>query len=106
MLPFLGVPVDLNAAFGKALRQLRKQKGLTQEAFEPTTVRTYISNLERGVHSPSLEKVESMSEVLGVSPAVLLSLTLMNAQGLTDVQAFLAELESGLEAVRAEDNTR
>ena len=64
----------LRKAFGKALRTLRKTKSLTQEDFALVSSRTYLSTLERGMKSPTLEKIDALSEVLGVHPLTLLSL--------------------------------
>ncbi|HEK1520075.1 TPA: helix-turn-helix transcriptional regulator, partial [Pseudomonas aeruginosa] len=46
-----------NQAFGRALRQLRKRRNMTQEilGFEAGLDRTYISVLERGERSPTLD---------------------------------------------------
>ena len=49
--------MELKQAFGEALRRQRKAKGLTQEAFG----RTYLSELERGTKSPSLEKIDKIA---------------------------------------------
>lgn len=60
--------------FGQAIRERRKELGLTQEelahqsGFHPT----YIGQLERGVKSPSLRTVFSLASVLGSSPSALL----------------------------------
>ncbi len=62
--------MNLRQAFGKAFSHARKSKGLTQEAFEPTA-RSYISYIERGLSSPTLEKLHDLSKVMGVHPASL-----------------------------------
>ena len=60
--------------FGIALRDLRKQRGLSQEtlAFESGYHPTYIGQLERGRKSPSLRTIVSVASVLGVLPSQLL----------------------------------
>lgn len=57
------------AAFAKALQEMRKERGMSQEAlgFESGYHRTYISMLERGIHNPSLRTILSVSSALGVS---------------------------------------
>lgn len=52
-----------NRAFGKALREVRKEKSYTQEtlAFECGLDRTYISLLERGINSPTLDTLVALS---------------------------------------------
>lgn len=58
-----------NKAFGKALREIRKQQGYTQEtlAFECGLDRTYISLLELGTSSPTLDTIMALCKALGVS---------------------------------------
>ena len=61
-------------AFGLALRQLRLHRGLTQEDFSVVSSRTYLSSLERGLKSPTLEKVNELAKELGLQPLTLLAL--------------------------------
>lgn len=58
--------------FSGALRNIRKAKGMSQEAFALTSSRTYVSTLERGLKSPTLSKIDELAEVLGVHPVTLL----------------------------------
>ncbi len=55
-----------NKAFGKALRELRKEKGYTQEtlALECGLDRTYISLLELGSNSPTLDTILAVCRAL------------------------------------------
>ncbi len=62
--------------FGNALRLLRLQRGLPQEAFDQVSSRTYVSALERGVKQPTLGKIVQLASVLGVSPLVLIAVSL------------------------------
>lgn len=64
--------MELSTAFGLALKQLRKQKGLTQEDFSNVSSRTYLSSLERGLKGPTIEKLEQLAGVLDVHPATML----------------------------------
>ena len=58
--------MDLKKAFGRALREFREAKDLSQEAlaFEADLDRTYISLLERGIRQPSLGTVFSLAQAL------------------------------------------
>jgi transcriptional regulator with XRE-family HTH domain len=60
-------------AFGQALKRLRSSKRLTQEDFSQVSSRTYLSTLERGLKSPTLEKIEELASVIGVHPMTLLA---------------------------------
>ncbi|MDH5835332.1 helix-turn-helix domain-containing protein [Luteimonas kalidii] len=57
-----------------ALKTIRKARGLSQEAFSDISSRTYMSSLERGLKSPTLNKLEELCEVMGVHPLTLLTL--------------------------------
>jgi transcriptional regulator with XRE-family HTH domain len=57
--------------FGAVLRELRKERGLSQEtlAFESGYHPTYIGQLERGRKNPSLQTIVSLAKVLSVLPS-------------------------------------
>lgn len=60
-------------AFGEVLRELRLGASLSQEALahECGLHRTYISALELGHHSPSLDTLFMLAGALGVRPSEL-----------------------------------
>ena len=59
----------LNAAFGRVLAKLRKQRGWSQEylGFESELARNYISILERGERSPTLTTISRICRSLEIS---------------------------------------
>ena len=59
----------MDKSYGKTLRQIRKDKGLSQEelAFKTNLHRTYISLLERDQKSPSLRTVTTIAAAMGYS---------------------------------------
>jgi transcriptional regulator with XRE-family HTH domain len=63
---------SLEIAFGRALRRLRRERGLSQVAlaFASGYDRTYIGMLERGQCSPSLRTVFNLSSTLRIRPSV------------------------------------
>jgi transcriptional regulator with XRE-family HTH domain len=63
----------LSKAFGIVIREARKHAGLSQErlAFAAKIHPTYVSQLERGLKSPSLEVVGALARALQVKPHVL-----------------------------------
>lgn len=63
------------ALFGERLRQLRREKGLSQEAlaFEAGLDRTYVSSCERGLRNISLANIWRLAAALRVPPSSLLS---------------------------------
>ena len=61
--------VDIQKRFGERLRQLRKQKDLSQEqlAAKADLHRTYISDIERGARNVSLQNIEKIAKALGMN---------------------------------------
>jgi transcriptional regulator with XRE-family HTH domain len=66
---------DWKVVFGRNVRRLRQQKGLTQEqlAFEAEIDLTYMGGIERGRRNPSLLVMARIAEALSVSLPKLLS---------------------------------
>ena len=64
-------------AFGAALRDVRKEKGFSQEgmALDSGFDRTYISGVERGVKSPTVRALFKLAQFLNVKPSDLLRRT-------------------------------
>ncbi len=67
--------MDINTAFGQALKTFRLAKGYTQEDFSEVSSRTYISSLERGLKSPTIEKVNDLANEMKICPVALMVLT-------------------------------
>jgi len=61
--------------FGRNLRYWRNERGLSQEALalRADIDRTYVSALERGVYSASIDTIAKLAKVLKIEPAVLLA---------------------------------
>ncbi|MBD9663212.1 transcriptional regulator with XRE-family HTH domain [Variovorax paradoxus] len=60
--------ISLSVRFGKRLRELRKERGLSQEDFAARCGldRTYVSGMERGVRNPSLAVIDTLAVALGI----------------------------------------
>jgi transcriptional regulator with XRE-family HTH domain len=65
---------SVEVIFGKVLRQMREEKGLTQEKMAELAEidRTYIYRLENGLRSPSLAILFRVADALQISPGALL----------------------------------
>lgn len=59
----------IDKKFGQILKELRVERGLSQEEFASNVGlhRTYISQLERGLKSPSLRTIKKICDELKVS---------------------------------------
>jgi len=62
--------MNLNEVFGNNVKYFRYRKRYTQEKVAELTNMsvTYISQLEQGNHTPSFDKLETLSKALGVEP--------------------------------------
>jgi transcriptional regulator with XRE-family HTH domain len=60
--------------FGRNVRRLRRDSGLSQEALadEVDLAVTYVGQIERGQRNPTLDVVERFAKVLRVKPLDLL----------------------------------
>ncbi len=67
--------MSIKKSFGVAIKLSRNAKKITQEDFSEISSRTYISTLERGLYSPTIEKVDALAKVIGIHPLTLLTLT-------------------------------
>lgn len=66
--------MEPEVAFGRALRKLRKNRGMSQEvlAFEAGVERNYISLLELGKNSASVKVIFKLAGALGLRPSQLI----------------------------------
>jgi transcriptional regulator with XRE-family HTH domain len=64
----------IDEKFGQILKKLRTEHGQSQEEFAANIGmhRTYISQLERGLKSPSLRTLEKICKELGLSLSQLM----------------------------------
>jgi transcriptional regulator with XRE-family HTH domain len=60
---------DLQSRLGGAIRQLRHNRGITQDelAKKAGLHRTYVSDMERGSRNPSLNSLQRVAEALGIT---------------------------------------
>jgi len=91
--------MQTNKAFGAALRKVRAAKGLTQEDFVMVSSRTYISTLERGLKSPTLDKVNDIAGVAGLHPLTILAMTYLNGMTSKSAAGLLAKIAAEVQAV-------
>lgn len=71
----VSMATDFLEAFGRAVRQLRKERGMTQAELGARLGlgRTSITNLENGQQSPPLSMLPEIASALGVDPLSLIA---------------------------------
>lgn len=62
---------SLNKKIASRIKQLRIDKGITQEemSFDLNASHSYMSRIEMGQHSPSIETIQKICDVLEISLA-------------------------------------
>ncbi|WP_090175917.1 helix-turn-helix domain-containing protein [Pseudomonas arsenicoxydans] len=58
--------LELKRAIGTCVKAYRLKKNIPQESLGPS--QPYISNLEAGRGSASIDKIEQMADILGIHP--------------------------------------
>lgn len=91
--------MDIQQAFGRALQAARKARNLTQEDFGDISSRTYVSTLERGLKSPTLEKIDALAERIDVHPLTLIALAYVIQRKKRDPEAILSQVRSEIEQI-------
>ncbi len=61
--------MDIQQKIGKRIRELRKEKGLSQEAFADLARidRTYVNSVENGKRNISLKNIEKIANAFNIS---------------------------------------
>ncbi len=91
--------MNIKEAFARALKQARKARGLTQEDFSDVSSRTYISTLERGLKSPTIDKLDDLGKIIGLHPISLLTLTYLIKSGEKNPADFLKQISDDIKSV-------
>jgi transcriptional regulator with XRE-family HTH domain len=70
--------MEIKRAFGQAFRLVRKYKGLTLLGFSTVSGRNYIGAIERGIKSPTIEKMNELGDFLEIHPITISYLAYLN----------------------------
>jgi transcriptional regulator with XRE-family HTH domain len=85
---------QLRLGLARALRAKRVAQDLPQEAIEPQVTRRYVSSLESGSKSPTVDTLQAIAYQLGTRPSALLLAAELLSQPKAKRQALLAEIVS------------
>lgn len=93
--------MELRQSFGVALKHARAVRQKTQEDFAGVSGRTYLSALERGLYSPTIDKVSALASVLEMHPLTLVALCFLKEDPQFSARELLSRVESELNALGA-----
>lgn len=82
--------------FGAAFRAVRLAQGLTQEDFAHHSGRTYVSELERGIKQPTLQKIDDLVVPLEVHPLTPIVLAYLKHWDMLSCDALLGQVRGEL----------
>lgn len=88
--------MERKLAFGLALKLVRSRKGIAQEQLDAS--QSFVSTVERGIRSPTIEKMEEFANRLGVNPATLIIFMQIGGEGDEDVK--LGEILEEIKALK------
>ena len=91
--------MDIRKAFGNSLRVARKARNLSQEDFSDVSSRTYLSSLERGLKSPTLEKIQSLAGRMNIHPLTLMTLAYLYEANETDAGRLFIRVKSEVDNI-------
>lgn len=92
--------MDTKKAFGLALKTIRVAKMRTQEDFGIVSSRTYVSSLERGLKSITLEKLNGLASVLNIHPLTLVTLSYLYLDEENDAKTLMRQVFFELEEIK------
>lgn len=75
---------------------VRNSRNLTQEDFSTVSSRTYLSSLERGLKSPTLEKINQLAGTLDVHPLTILVATYVARDANLDIEGLFQTIKDEL----------
>lgn len=98
--------MGIKQSFATALRRVRRARKVTQEDFSVVSSRTYLSALERGLQSPTLEKIEELAGVLQVHPLTLIALAYVDHNHLDKLPELLRQVQDEIGQILPEASPR
>ncbi|BCG25226.1 transcriptional regulator [Pseudomonas tohonis] len=87
--------MELKQALGQAIKELRISKELSQETVGAS--QSYVSDVERGIKSPTVIKLVELAENMGVHPLTVLAKSYLLADPNLNVEKLLEQLRQELD---------
>jgi transcriptional regulator with XRE-family HTH domain len=93
--------MDIRRGLARSLRLIRKARGITQEHLSDVSGRTYLSEIERGIKNPTLEKIDALAKAMNVHPLTLLALAYLPKLREQDLEALQGRINKEATALLA-----
>jgi transcriptional regulator with XRE-family HTH domain len=97
--------MSLRDGLARALKAARRISGVAQEGLDVTS-RTYLSQLERGRQTPTLDKLDAIAGAMGVHPLSLLIYAYSCDRTDLQIGDIQARIKEELTQIRAYDSGR
>ena len=88
--------MDIKKSLAVALKKIRNVRKITQEDFSEVSSRTYVSTIERGLYSPTVEKIDALAKVMSIHPLTLLTLAYLIDDSSKDIKTLLNQINKEL----------
>ncbi|CAI9008927.1 HTH cro/C1-type domain-containing protein [Pseudomonas chlororaphis] len=88
---------ELKRALGAVLKSYRLKRNISQETMGPS--QPYISNIEAGRWSASIDKIEQMAKVLGVHPCTVILAGYLSSEDGANSEELLERIRSELREI-------
>lgn len=93
--------MDIRRGLARSLRLIRKSKGIAQEHLSEVSGRTYLSEIERGIKNPTVEKIDELARAMNVHPLTLLTLAYLPQLRAQDLEGFQDRINKEAKALLA-----
>jgi len=92
--------MNIKKSLATAFKQTRKAKKITQEDFSEVSSRTYVSTIERGLYSPTVEKMDTLARTLKVHPLTILTLAYLIDDNSKDFEKLSKQIQQELSEIK------
>jgi transcriptional regulator with XRE-family HTH domain len=89
---------------GRAFRAVRRHYNFSQEDFSVASSRTFVSSIERGLKSPTIEKLTQLCDAMGTDAAAVVLLASLYSKGNRAKQSIAKDIRSVVEVVELLSN--
>lgn len=91
--------MDLRGGLGRSLRLIRKARGMAQEQLSDVAARSYLSEIERGIKSPTVEKIDVLARTMNVHPLTVLTIAYLGQLHEQDLEALQKKINKEVKAL-------